>query len=101
MLRPGGHGEIIGGKGTYVCFEPTGKPVMVTSDQHGIDTWTCVHCNHVVHAPPLRKDTDYFFCRMCMARICDHCADHPCMPFMKKVEAQETRTRQLQAILGG
>lgn len=95
MLRAGGYAEVIGGSGTFVCFEP-GKPVAVGCDQHGVDTWTCVHCNGVVHAPIRRRDIEYFFCRNCMARICDGCADHPCIPFMKKVEAQEERTRRLQ-----
>jgi hypothetical protein len=99
MLKPGGHAEVIGGRGTFACFE-VGNRTMVTSDQHEIDTWTCAHCNHVVHAPTRKRDTDYFFCRNCMARICDPCADHPCVPFMKQVEAQEERTRRLQAYGG-
>ena len=92
MLRPGGQGTIIGGAGTMAAFEP-GRPFAVTSDLHEVDTWACVHCNKQVHAPVRAKDTDYFFCRACMSRICDGCADHPCIPFMRKVEAQEARTR--------
>jgi hypothetical protein len=100
MLRAGGYAEVIGGRGTFVCFEEGGKPQRIGADQQGFDTWTCVHCNGVVHTPTRRKDTDYFFCRNCMARICDRCADHPCIPFMKKVEAQEERARRLQAYGG-
>jgi hypothetical protein len=60
------------------------------------DTFTCVHCNRVVPVPP-RSQGDEYFCRNCMARICSPCADHPCIPFMKKIEAQEERDRRLKS----
>lgn len=92
MLRPGGHAEIIGGAGTFACFEP-GQRFLVASDHHEVDTWACVHCNLQVHAPVRAKDTEYFFCRNCMGRICAKCADHPCIPFLKKIERMEDRER--------
>lgn len=99
MRHAGGYAQIFGGKGTFACFEP-GKPFVVSSDQHEVDTWGCVHCNKQVHAPVQKQDTEYFFCRNCMGRICDTCADQPCIPFMKKIEAQEERTRRLRAYGG-
>lgn len=54
------------------------------------DTFTCVHCNRVVHVAA-RSRGDEYFCRNCMARICPPCADHPCMPFLKKLEQMEAR----------
>ena len=65
---------------------------------HEIDTFTCVHCNSVRHVPVKQAET--FFCRNCMARICEGCADHPCIPFLKKVEAQEERAYRLRAYGG-
>jgi len=92
MLRPGGYAVIEGGSGTFAAFE-SGKPFKLRSDRHEADTWCCVHCNGQMHAPVRAKDTDYFFCRNCLARICGPCADHPCTPFMRKVEVEEARTR--------
>jgi hypothetical protein len=95
MLRPGGYAVIEGGSGTVAAFE-FGKMFRITSDKHEADTYACVHCNAQVHAPVRSKD-DYFFCRNCMSRICPACADHPCIPFMKKVEAQEEKDRMLRS----
>lgn len=94
MLRPGGHAQIIGGAGTVASI--AGQQLRVTSDCHEVDTFGCAHCNSHVHVPIRTKDTEYFFCRGCMARICDSCADHPCIPFMKKIEAQEARAYRLR-----
>lgn len=91
MRNPGGYAVIEGGAGTFASFEP-GKKFLLNSDKHEVDTWGCKHCNKQVHA----VDPDYFFCRNCMARICGPCADHPCAPFMKRVEAQEERTYRLR-----
>ena len=87
---------IEGGSGTLAAFE-AGKPFRVTSDRHEADTWCCTHCNHQVHAPLRAQDTEYFFCRNCMSRICGPCADHPCIPFMKKIEQHEERDRMLRS----
>lgn len=95
MLRPGGYAVIEGGGGTVAAFEP-GKMFKVTSDRYEADTFTCIHCNKPAPAPVRSKDTDYYFCRGCMARICSSCADHPCIPFMKKVEAKEARDRMFR-----
>jgi len=97
MRNATGQGIIFGGSGTTAAFEP-GKWFKVDSDQHEADTWTCNHCNRLVHAPVIKKDTEYFFCRQCMARICDPCADHPCIPFMKKIEEQEERAYRLRCL---
>jgi hypothetical protein len=96
MLRAGGYAEIIGGSGTLAAFEPR-KRFLVTSDHFEIDTWACVHCNAQVHAPTRAKDTEYFFCQKCMKRICPSCADHPCFPWLKKLEIAERRDRALRS----
>jgi hypothetical protein len=60
------------------------------------DSFTCKHCNRVVQVAA-RSQGDEYFCRNCMAPICPRCADYPCIPFLKKIEEQEERTRRLQA----
>lgn len=57
-----------------------------------IDTYTCCHCNLVIHSKA-GTQADEYFCRGCMARICPGCADLPCIPFMKKVEEAERNDR--------
>lgn len=58
------------------------------------DTFTCVHCNRVVHVRP-RASPDEFgsMCRNCMKMICPRCADGPCTPFLKRLEMIEARDR--------
>lgn len=65
------------------------------------DTFTCVHCNGTTHVPS-KSQGDEYFCRTCMARICSPCADHPCIPFMKKIEEMEKKDyiRRQYAMLG-
>ncbi len=62
-----------------------------------MDTFSCVHCNRVVHTKA-GTQADEYFCRRCMARICSPCADHPCIPFMKKIEEMEARDRMLRSL---
>jgi hypothetical protein len=61
-----------------------------------VDTFTCKHCNCVRHVP-VRSQGDEYFCRNCMARICPPCADHPCIPFLKKLERAEARQEALRS----
>ncbi len=61
------------------------------------DTFTCIHCNRGMHVKVGEKTNEEYFCRNCMARICPPCADHPCIPFMKKIEAEEERDRRLRS----
>lgn len=96
MRRPGGYALITSPVAGRVNFDG------LRCEEIGIgasetDTFTCAHCNRVIHVKARSQGDDYF-CRNCMASICPPCADHPCIPFMKKVEAQEERTRRLQSL---
>jgi hypothetical protein len=62
-----------------------------------IDTFNCFHCSRVVHVRAGEKTNEEYFCRNCMARICPPCADHPCVPFMKRIEEEEERDRRLRS----
>jgi hypothetical protein len=57
------------------------------------DTYTCAHCNKVIHAPVNKKLEEVGdFCRNCMKVICAFCADkRVCTPLMKQIEAMEER----------
>lgn len=59
-----------------------------------VDTFTCCHCNSIVKVEPGARAEDCGgFCRMCMAPVCPKCADGPCVPFEKKLEAEEAAYR--------
>lgn len=62
------------------------------------DTFTCIHCNAVVHVKP-KVPMDEFgsMCRNCMKMVCPKCADGPCVPFEKKLELMEARERALRS----
>lgn len=56
------------------------------------DTFTCIHCNRIVHLPANKKVEDVGdFCRSCMKMICAGCAGKDCTPFLKKIEIEEAR----------
>jgi len=84
MRNPGGYAVWFGGEG----------PVRES------DTLTCVHCNTVFFVVPRQDLADLGgFCRQCMWHTCRACADKPCAPFEKKLEAIERRDR-LRAAAG-
>lgn len=63
-----------------------------------MDTFTCCHCNSVVHIKPKSKPDDFgSMCRSCMKMVCAKCADFGCTPFEKKLEAWEARDRALRS----
>lgn len=58
------------------------------------DTHTCNHCNKIIHLPTNKHIEEVGdFCRACMRVICDRCAGHPCIPFLRKLEIWEARDR--------
>ncbi len=91
MRRAGGYASIVSPTKTRVDFDGL-RCEEIGAGQFEADTFTCTHCNRVVHVQARSQGDDYF-CRNCMAPICPRCADYPCMPFLRKVEAQEERDR--------
>jgi hypothetical protein len=62
------------------------------------DTYTCKHCNRVIHVKPLAPMDDFgSMCRNCMKMVCPTCADGPCVPFEKKLEQMEKREIALRS----
>lgn len=68
--------------------------------RHETDTFTCWHCNRVVHTRT-RAPMDEFgsMCRNCMKMVCPACAKGGCTPFLKQLEEAEKReqTRRMNA----
>lgn len=81
MRKPGG----------YACIV---EPDKATREA---DTFSCVHCNTIVHVPA-KADVNFFsICRQCMAPVCKRCAGKGCVPFLKKLEIVEARDRALRS----
>lgn len=71
-------------------------------DERGVrqecDTFTCAHCNRVVHVYPHCKPDDLGGqCRLCDKPVCPKCVDLGCTPFEKKLEQVEARDRALRS----
>ena len=68
-------------------------------DKHECDTFTCHHCNSVVHVKPKCNPDDLGgMCRLCMKMICPRCVDLGiCDPIEKKLERMEARDRALRS----
>ena len=98
MRNPQGYAAITVERPADVTLDRGRRVHLGREGVHEMDTFTCIHCNGIRHV--VARQAEMFFCRNCMARICESCADHPCVPFLKKVEEQERRARQLKALLG-
>lgn len=99
MRNPGGFATITSPVSTRIALDGLRCEEMGAGILE-IDTFSCIHCNRVIHTKA-KTQADEYFCRNCMARICPSCADHPCTPFLKKIEQQESRDRMLRGIING
>ena len=63
------------------------------------DTFTCGHCNCVVHVKPQADPADVGgLCKCCMTLICPRCVQTGvCDPLEKKLERQEARYHALRS----
>ncbi len=97
MRNPQGCATIFGAENTIVGFDKF-RCEEVRLGMMEIDTFTCVHCNSVRHVKP-KTSMDEFgsMCRLCMKMVCPICANGPCIPFEKKLEAAEARDRALRS----
>lgn len=94
MRRPGGYATITSPAPQTVRFDRL-RCEAIPAGTYECDTFSCAHCSGIVHVAHGTRDDEYF-CRNCMARICSPCADHPCVPFLKKIEAAERRAFYLR-----
>ena len=90
MRRPGGYAQIVGPDPSIAQFD--GFRCEKIASTHEADTFTCIHCNSVIHVKTKAPmDEVGSMCRNCMQMVCPRCADGPCVPFMKKIEAVEQK----------
>ena len=97
MRNPGGYAVIISPDPGTANFDRH-RNEQLPAGTFEADTFTCCHCNRVIHVKP-RAPMDEFgsMCRNCMKMVCPRCADGPCVPFEKKIEAEERRGRALRS----
>lgn len=64
------------------------------------DTFTCAHCNRIVHVPPKPQPMPGGTCALCGFKlICDQCVDKgTCDPLEKKLERIEASARFFRAL---
>jgi len=97
MRNPGGHATITAPEPTRVNFDRL-RCEQLGEGFHEMDTYTCEHCNRIVHVKPGAVPEDLgSMCRRCMRMVCPQCAPGPCVPFEKKLVAWEARSRALRS----
>lgn len=97
MRNPGGYAVITSPDGGIVNFDRL-RCEKVGSGNYEADTFTCVHCNRIIHVKPMAKMDEFgSMCRNCMKMVCPTCANGPCVPFMKKLEMAEKRDETLRS----
>lgn len=73
-------------RGGYTIRVEPGKPNWER------DTFTCFHCNAVVVVKPMCDPAEMGdLCHSCNRYICRNCAGKGCMPFLKKIDAEEKK----------
>lgn len=90
MRRPGGYATIIG-PDTHVAQFDRFRCETVTAGMFERDTFSCAHCNRIVHVKPFAPMDDFgSMCRKCMKLVCPNptCNDR-CLPFEKRLDESE------------
>jgi hypothetical protein len=62
------------------------------------DTFTCNHCNRIVHCKNSKLEALGGVCKLCMRHICVSCINKGCVPFEKKLDLYEKRQAFLRSI---
>lgn len=89
MRNPGGQATIISPDNSVARFGEF-RCESINAGVFEVDTFTCIHCNKVVHVKARTPMDDFgSMCRGCMKMTCPKCADGPCVPFLKKIEQME------------
>lgn len=97
MRNPGGYAVIISPNSQVVNFDHLRRE-QVSAGNYETDTFTCFHCNTVVHVAAKMDPANLGgLCKQCMKMICPRCLDKGCTPFEKKLEAMEKRDIALRS----
>ena len=74
-----------------------GTQVKIQGSLYESSTFSCFHCNTVVHVPP-KSDVNFVgVCRQCMKPICQECSRKVCLPWEKKMQQAEARYQALRS----
>lgn len=97
MRNPGGYSIITTPVSQIANFDGL-RCEEVKMGMHETDTFTCYHCNHVVHVKPRMDPADLGgLCKSCMKLICPQCLNGGCTPFEKAIEALEKKQIALRS----
>lgn len=88
MRRPQGHAQVF-----EAGIAPSRDPGLEALSLHGeCDTFTCAHCQHIVHVPPRADPASCGgLCGHCNGLICPKCVGKECRPFLQQLEEAEAR----------
>lgn len=102
-LKPGGYaraeGEKVGSGPDVTVKLGFGQKFQCYSTIAQFDTFTCEHCNHVVHVPAKCRPEDMGgLCKICMGLICPKCYHlSRCTPYEEKLKRWAARTEALRS----
>ena len=100
MRNPSGYAVIISPEKSKVYFDKL-RCEEVPSGTFEADTFTCAHCNRIVHVKPFAPMDEFgSMCRLCMKMVCPTCADGSCVPFERRLELQEASDRARRSYEG-
>jgi hypothetical protein len=96
MRNPGGY-VIIREQG-YLPARLNGELQVINKDKYEIDTFSCYHCNRVVHVPVKADPANIGgTCPNCWKLICPQCVGKGCRPLEMQIEQMEERERILRS----
>jgi hypothetical protein len=100
VRRPGGYASVVNGGGTQVKIDRLScEEIPKYADLWECDTFTCFHCNRVIHVLPKMDPANLGgLCKICMKLICPWCLGKGCTPWEKKMEMAEARSRLLASM---
>jgi hypothetical protein len=97
MRRAGGYATITSPEPTRVNFDRL-RCEIIGEGFHEVDTYTCEHCNRIVHVKPGAIPEELgSMCRNCMKMVCPLCAPRGCIPWLKQLEIAERRGLALRS----
>lgn len=97
MRNASGYATVYCGETTVVNFDRLRREKL-GKGLHEADTYTCEHCNRIVHVKPGAIPEELgSMCRNCMKMVCPSCAPKGCLPWLKQLEFSERRDRALRS----
>ena len=95
MRKPQGQATLIGPK--HVGEVPVGPKALIDEDE--CDTFTCGHCQFIMHVPVKCNPEDLGgLCKCCMQLICPKCVNKgTCTPWEQMIENMERKQDALRS----